>query len=60
MTGASGISGQASAVTAGIDLTFLHDGGQPVPAMLDRLFAFIAGSQSTLDIAIYDAHLDDG
>jgi phosphatidylserine/phosphatidylglycerophosphate/cardiolipin synthase-like enzyme len=39
---------------------FLTDGGQSPDSVLERLLAFIDGARSTLDIAIYDAHLDDG
>src|SRR5438128_1263953 len=42
------------------DLYFLTDGGQPAGAVLDRLVAFIDGAHSTLDLAVYDAHLEDG
>jgi hypothetical protein len=41
-----------------LDVAFLTDGGQPASAMLDRLIAFIDASRTSLDLAIYDAHLD--
>ena len=39
---------------------FLTDGGQPASAMLDRLVAFVDGARQSLDLAVYDAHLDIG
>jgi phosphatidylserine/phosphatidylglycerophosphate/cardiolipin synthase-like enzyme len=42
-----------------IELTFLHDGGQLAASTLDRLCTFIDGARTSLDVAIYDAHLDD-
>jgi phosphatidylserine/phosphatidylglycerophosphate/cardiolipin synthase-like enzyme len=39
---------------------FLTDGGQSPDSVLERLLAFIDGARSSLDIAIYDAHLDNG
>jgi phosphatidylserine/phosphatidylglycerophosphate/cardiolipin synthase-like enzyme len=46
-------------VPAVIELTFLNDGGQAAAATLDRLCAFVDGARRSLDVAIYDAHLDD-
>ena len=45
-------------MTAEIDVTFLTDGGQPATDILDRLVAYIDGAQKSLDLAIYDAHLE--
>ena len=45
--------------TAGIDIEFLTDGGQPAEQTAQRLLAFLAGASRTLDIAVYDAHFDD-
>jgi len=42
------------------EIVFLTDGGQPASAMLDRLVAFIDGARTSLDLAVYDAHLDIG
>jgi phosphatidylserine/phosphatidylglycerophosphate/cardiolipin synthase-like enzyme len=39
---------------------FLTDGGQSPDVVLERLVAFIDAARTSLDIAIYDAHLDDG
>jgi phosphatidylserine/phosphatidylglycerophosphate/cardiolipin synthase-like enzyme len=40
-----------------LGVAFLTDGGQPSSAMLDRLVGFIDASRTSLDLAIYDAHL---
>jgi phosphatidylserine/phosphatidylglycerophosphate/cardiolipin synthase-like enzyme len=42
-----------------LEVTFLDDGGQPAAEVLDRLVAFIEAAHSTLDVAVYDAHLSD-
>jgi phosphatidylserine/phosphatidylglycerophosphate/cardiolipin synthase-like enzyme len=42
------------------ELLFLTDGGQTAASILDRLVAFIDAAHSTLDLAVYDAHLEDG
>ena len=39
-------------------ITFLEDGGQPASQTLDALVGFIAAAQRSLDMAVYDAHLD--
>ncbi len=39
-------------------ITFLTDGGQPASHTLDALVGFIDGARSSLDIAVYDAHLE--
>ena len=36
---------------------FLTDGGQSATSILDRLVAYIDGATTSLDLAIYDAHL---
>src|SRR4051812_30130156 len=41
------------------EMLFLTDGGQEASAVFDRLLAFISGARSSLDVAIYDAHLVD-
>src|SRR5689334_5358872 len=41
-----------------LDITFLRDGGQPASDTADRLIAFLAAATTSLDIAVYDAHLD--
>src|SRR4051812_19071719 len=41
-----------------LEVAFLTDGGQPASATLDRLIAFIDAARTSLDLAIYDAHLD--
>ena len=46
--------------TAGLEIVFLTDGGQAAEATAVRLLDFIAGARTTLDIAVYDAHFDDG
>jgi Phosphatidylserine/phosphatidylglycerophosphate/cardiolipin synthases and related enzymes len=38
-------------------ISFLTDGGQAATSILDRLVTFVDGAQSSLDLAIYDAHL---
>jgi phosphatidylserine/phosphatidylglycerophosphate/cardiolipin synthase-like enzyme len=43
-----------------ISVHFLHPGAEPLAATRDRLFAFIDAAGHTLDIALYDAHFDDG
>jgi phosphatidylserine/phosphatidylglycerophosphate/cardiolipin synthase-like enzyme len=40
------------------ELAFLTDGGQPASATLDRLLAFLGAARTSLDLAVYDAHLD--
>ena len=42
------------------ELLFLHPGAQRADDVLARLLAFIDGATRSLDVAIYDAHLDDG
>ena len=42
-----------------IDITFLHDGGQPESVVADRLLGFLGKAGRSLDIAMYDAHFDD-
>ncbi len=42
------------------EIVFLTDGGQPASAMLDRLVTFIDGARTSLDFAVYDAHLELG
>ncbi len=42
-----------------LDVVFLDDDGQSAQSVLDRLIAFIAQAQSSLDLAVYDAHLPD-
>jgi len=41
-----------------LDVVFLTDGGQTPTDVLGRLEAFLAGATETLDLAVYDAHLD--
>ena len=41
-----------------LEVAFLTDGGQPASATLDRLIAFIDSAHASLDLAIYDAHLE--
>jgi phosphatidylserine/phosphatidylglycerophosphate/cardiolipin synthase-like enzyme len=43
-----------------MDVWFLTDGGQQETVVLDRLVAFIDRAHTTLDLAVYDAHLEDG
>ena len=38
-------------------ISFLTDGGQAAASILDRLVAFIDEARSSLDVAVYDAHL---
>jgi phosphatidylserine/phosphatidylglycerophosphate/cardiolipin synthase-like enzyme len=45
-------------VTPELAITFLTDGGQRATDILDRLVAYIDGAQQSLDVAIYDAHLE--
>ncbi len=45
---------------ADLDVVFLTDGGQDVAAVASRLFAFLRAATTSLDIAVYDAHFDDG
>jgi phosphatidylserine/phosphatidylglycerophosphate/cardiolipin synthase-like enzyme len=40
------------------ELTFLTDGGQDAASVCDRLVAFIGAARTTLDLAVYDAHLE--
>lgn len=42
------------------ELLFLHPGAQRADDVLERLLAFIDGADRSLDLAIYDAHLDEG
>jgi len=42
------------------EIVFLTDGGQPGAALLERLLAFIDAARTSLDIAVYDAHLEGG
>ena len=42
------------------ELLFLHPGAQTADQVLDRLVAFVDAAQQSLDLAVYDAHLDDG
>lgn len=46
-------------VAGDIDIIFLDDGGQTAASVLDRLVRFIDGATRTLDLAVYDAHLED-
>ena len=39
-------------------ITFLEDGKQPATQTLDALVGFIDGAHTTLDMAVYDAHLE--
>ncbi len=41
-----------------LDVWFLTDGGQPASSVLDRLIAFVDAAHTTLDLAVYDAHLE--
>jgi phosphatidylserine/phosphatidylglycerophosphate/cardiolipin synthase-like enzyme len=43
-----------------ITVTFLSPGGQQAADVLARLIGFIAGATHTLDLAVYDAHLEGG
>src|SRR5947209_3694156 len=43
-----------------IDVTFLRDGGQPARQTADQLLAFITEAKVSVDVALYDAHLDPG
>jgi phosphatidylserine/phosphatidylglycerophosphate/cardiolipin synthase-like enzyme len=45
---------------APIEIDFLTDGGQPAERTATKLLDFFAGARATLDLAIYDAHFDDG
>ncbi len=40
------------------ELTFLTDGGQDAASVCDRLVAFLDGARTSLDLAVYDAHLE--
>ena len=40
------------------ELVFLTDGGQPADAVLSRLIGFLDAASTTLDLAVYDAHLE--
>ncbi|TML62023.1 MAG: hypothetical protein E6G17_08715, partial [Actinobacteria bacterium] len=40
------------------ELVFLTDGGQPADAVLSRLIGFLDAARTTLDLAVYDAHLE--
>lgn len=42
---------------AGLELSFLEDGGQPSERTATELAGFIAGAHQTLEIAIYDLNL---
>ncbi|HEV3225899.1 MAG TPA: phospholipase D-like domain-containing protein [Acidimicrobiales bacterium] len=44
---------------ADVDVQFLTEGGQAADATRDRLFAFVAAAERSLDIAVYDAHFVD-
>jgi phosphatidylserine/phosphatidylglycerophosphate/cardiolipin synthase-like enzyme len=57
ITGASGTHGTLPVVEP--DIVFLTDGGQPATSVLDRLVTFVDGARNALDLAIYDAHVDD-
>jgi phosphatidylserine/phosphatidylglycerophosphate/cardiolipin synthase-like enzyme len=41
------------------EIVFLTDGGQDATSILNRLIAFVDAARSTLDIAVYDAHLEE-
>lgn len=43
-----------------LDVSFLTEGGQQASSVLDRLVTFIDGAHTSLDLAVYDAHLDGG
>jgi phosphatidylserine/phosphatidylglycerophosphate/cardiolipin synthase-like enzyme len=43
-----------------LEIRFLTDGGQPASSILDQLVAFLDGARTSLDLAVYDAHLEDG
>jgi phosphatidylserine/phosphatidylglycerophosphate/cardiolipin synthase-like enzyme len=47
-------------VTAGLELSFLQDGGQTADQVAGELAAFLNGAQRSLDIAIYDLNLTGG
>jgi len=40
------------------ELTFLNDGGQDASSVLERLMMFINEARTSLDVAVYDAHLE--
>ena len=40
------------------EVTFLNDGGQDASSVLERLVAFINEARTSLDLAVYDAHLE--
>jgi phosphatidylserine/phosphatidylglycerophosphate/cardiolipin synthase-like enzyme len=40
------------------EVAFLTDGGQPASSVLERLIAFLEAARTSLDLAIYDAHLE--
>ena len=50
----------ASSPRDDVDVVFLHPGAQTADDVLTRLLAFVDGAQRSLDLAVYDAHLDDG
>lgn len=43
-----------------VELLFLHPGRQRADDVLARLLAFVDAATRSLDLAVYDAHLDDG
>ena len=45
-------------MTDSLDVVFLDDGGQPADATLNRLLAFVNDARESLDLAVYDAHLE--
>jgi phosphatidylserine/phosphatidylglycerophosphate/cardiolipin synthase-like enzyme len=45
---------------APIEIDFLTDAGQPAEQTAGKLLDFFALARTTLDIAVYDAHFDDG
>jgi phosphatidylserine/phosphatidylglycerophosphate/cardiolipin synthase-like enzyme len=40
------------------EVVFLTDGGQPLAMVMDRLVAFLDAARTSLDLAIYDAHME--
>lgn len=43
-----------------VELLLLHPGHQTADDVLARLIGFVDGATRSLDLAVYDAHLDDG
>jgi len=43
-----------------IEVDFLEDGAQTAASVADRLVAFVAAAERTLDVAIYDFHAREG